>query len=236
MAANKNKGKVLSKYESGDKYGFLTLTGKGYLKPTKTGSLRYVECICVCGKIWFSLLTKIKKGGTKSCGCKKGEFLALAKTTHGMSSNKKPHPLYRAWHQIQDRCSKPNKTEYINYGFRGIGVCEEWVNSFDLFYKWSIENGWKKGLTLDRINNDGNYEPSNCRWVTHKVQNRNKRTNVLITAFGKIKCMVEWAEDKICQVSYSGLRTRIFKWGWEPEKAISTPKMNSGGGRKKQAA
>lgn len=236
MAANKNKGQVISKYESGDKYGYLTLTGKAYLRPTKTGSLRYVECICICGKIWFTLLPKIKNGGTKSCGCKRGEILALANTTHGMASNSKPHPIYRAWHQIQDRCFKPNEPEYINYGFRGISVCPEWVSSFDSFYKWSINNGWEKRLTLDRINNNGNYEPSNCRWTTHKVQNRNKRNNVIITAFGEAKCMVEWSEDTRCKVSYPGLRSRILKWKWEAETAISTPKTNAGGGRKKVAA
>lgn len=223
-------------YQSGDKYSYLTLTGKSYMKPVKAGSIRYVECICICGKIWFTLLQKLKSGGCKSCGCRKMEFIIAGNTTHGMASNSKPHSLYRAWNQIQDRCFKPNKPEYINYGLRGITVCQEWVNSFEVFFKWAMENGWEKGLTLDRINNDGDYEPSNCRWATHKVQNRNKRSNILITAFGETKCMVEWSEDSRCKVSYAGLRQRIKILKWESETAIITQKMNSGGGRKNVAA
>ena len=182
------------------------------------------------------MFTKVKNGGTKSCGCKRGELAAKRHTTHGMASNSNPHPLYRAWHQIQERCAGNTEDNKINYTNRGIDVCNEWKNSFDIFYKWAIENGWEKGLTLDRKDNDGNYNPLNCRWVTHKVQNRNKRTNILITAFGETKCMVEWSEDSRCKVSYAGLRTRIVKFNWNPETAITTQKMNSGGGRKNVVA
>jgi len=223
-------------YQSGDKYGYLTLTGKSYMKPVKAGSIRYVECICICGKIWFTLLQKLKSGGCKSCGCRKMEFIIAGNTTHGMASNSKPHTLYRTWNQIKDRCFKPNIKAYVNYGGRGITVCPEWISSFDLFYKWCIDNGWQKGLTLDRINNNGNYEPNNCRWVDYKVQSRNKRTNINLTAFGETKCLTDWSLDNRCVVGYSTLQSRIVKWGWDTEKALTFPKLNAGGGRKKVAA
>lgn len=155
---------IASHYKSGDRYGFLTLIGKCY----RRGTLRYVECICDCGKIWFTLLTKIKKGGTKSCGCQRVNFIIKGNTTHGLASNGTKHPIYRAWHQIQERCRGNTEDNLKSYKKRGIVVCEEWVSSFDLFYKWAIDNGWQKGLTLERVKNNEGYSPLNCIWATHK--------------------------------------------------------------------
>lgn len=94
---------------------------------------------------------------------------------------KKNTRLYRIWLQMKNRCFNIRTNRYKDYGGRGITVCDEWKNDFTKFYDWSILNGYQENLTIDRIDNDGNYEPSNCRWVTVKIQNRNSRSNHLIT-------------------------------------------------------
>ncbi len=157
-------------------------------------------------------------------------------TIHGMTYGGKPHPIYRAWHQMKERCIGSNPEYKKNYTDRGIIVCPYWINNFFAFYKWAIENGWQKGLSLDRKENAKNYSPDNCRWVTSKVQNRNKRSNHIINAFNESKTAIEWSEDSRCKVTYEALIVRINKWKWEVERAIITPKMNSGNTTKRKAA
>lgn len=212
-------------YYSGDKYNYLTLTGKSYCKPYPTCSIRYVECICVCGKIFFTLFYKVKSGGTKSCGCKRMEFIVAGNTKHGMTLNGKINPVYRTWLAIRQRCYNPKTPRYKSYGGRGISVCSEWLESFDSFYVWAMAAGWQTGLSIDRFpDNDGNYEPSNCRWATGNQQNRNKSNNINITAFGKTMCITDWSKDEICAgISLNALKCRIEKLGWSPEEAIITP-------------
>ena len=95
---------------------------------------------------------------------------------------------------MKERCNNKNNKSYKNYGGRGIKVCKEWSENFMSFYNWSINNGYKEGLTIDRINNDGNYEPSNCRWITRKEQNRNYRKNHLLTYKGETLCLADIAD------------------------------------------
>lgn len=109
---------------------------------------------------------------------------------HGQKGTK----LYKVWEAMKRRCLNPNDKAYIHYGARGIKVCDEWLN-FIPFFKWAKSNGYKEGLTIDRINTNGNYEPANCRWVTHYVQNRNYSKNHLITYNGKTKCLSDWADE-----------------------------------------
>ena len=118
---------------------------------------------------------------------KKGRFIA----THG----KKDTKLYKVWCGMKERCCNPKNKRYSNYGKRVITVCEEWKCDFSAFYNWALSNGYQEGLTIDRINNNGNYEPNNCRWVTRKEQNRNYSRNHNITYKGKTKCVTEWAEE-----------------------------------------
>jgi hypothetical protein len=95
-----------------------------------------------------------------------------------MKSKRKPRErLYNIWLHVKDRCLNPNCDSYHNYGGRGITVCEEWRNSYQTFREWALQNGYSDELTIDRLNVNGNYEPSNCRWLTRKEQNTNKRTN-----------------------------------------------------------
>ena len=124
---------------------------------------------CHCGNRWITTMTHVRTNGSKSCGCiKKPPPINM---THGLSK----HPLYLILNSIIQRCYNKNDKSFKIYGGRGITVCEEWKNDFKAFYDWAMGNGYKKGLSIDRIDNDGNYEPSNCRWTTNIIQSRNQR-------------------------------------------------------------
>lgn len=145
------------------------------------------KCKCDCGNITYVRKGNLREGGTQSCGCTKGVK---------RRGNKYNHPrLYSTWCQMKQRCYNKNRPQYKDWGGRGIQVCDEWLNDFMSFYNWAIENGYKEGLTIDRIDVDGNYEPSNCRWITLKEQANNKRTNVYLTFNGKTQTMTQWADE-----------------------------------------
>lgn len=129
-------------------------------------------CLCDCGKETIVRSSRLRKGLTQSCGC----GVLEANIKHGKSSNKNPVRLYRIWKNMKRRCNNPNRSNYNRYGGRGIKVCQEWQEDFQAFYDWAMANGYQEDLEIDRIDNDGNYEPSNCRWVTHKENCNNRRT------------------------------------------------------------
>ncbi len=134
---------------------------------------------------------------------------------HGMYGTR----IYRIWAAMKRRCLNPNYHEYHLYGGRGIKVCNEWLG-FVEFYKWAMNNGYKDDLSIDRINQDGNYEPNNCRWETCKRQANNRRSNLTIEYQGQTKPLKQWAED--LGLNYKMLYKR-FKLGWEPEDAFNIP-------------
>lgn len=107
------------------------------------------------------------------------------------------------------RCYNQNNPRYKNYGARGIKVCNEWKNDKNTFIEWSLNNGWERGLTIDRIDNNSDYCPENCRWITNDEQQNNKSNNVLLTAFGETKSLMKWKNDYRCNVSYHTLRKRV---------------------------
>lgn len=187
----------------GEVYFSFTLTGGSKIEK----GIRKAETKCICGRIKYVDLCDLKKGEIKSCGCKKIEYLKEASKTHGFSD----HPIYHSYCRMISRCFEVKDERFKDYGFRGIKVCDEWKNDFLSFYNWAINAGWGKGLEIDRINNDGNYEPLNCRWATSAVQNRNKRNNRNISAFGETKCITDWAKDDRCRVSKKTLLKRIRK-------------------------
>ena len=129
------------------------------------------------------------------------------------------------WLCILRRCTKPKDIGYYRYGGRGIRVCEEWASSKESFYRWALSAGYRIGLAIDRIDNNGHYSPDNCRWVTSKQNARNRRDNVMVTAFGETKCIEDWGTDPRCAVSTIRLWYRIRRSGWDHERAITTPPL-----------
>ncbi|NSW82555.1 MAG: hypothetical protein HPY90_04640 [Syntrophothermus sp.] len=173
----------------GKKFGRLTVIGQADVKRRNL----HWECQCECGNIVVVAGVNLKNGHTRSCGCWKNELMETfgrRTTTHGL----KRHRLYRIWSKMKERCNNPRSKFYELYGGRGIKVCEEWANDFQAFYDWAMANGYREGLTIDRKNNDGDYEPENCRWVTRKIQNNNVRRNVLYTVNGETHTQREWEE------------------------------------------
>lgn len=139
-----------------------------------------------------------------------------------------------AFFSMHQRCYDSNWIQYSNYGERGIIVCEEWKNNFSAFYKWAIESGFEERLQLDRIDNNGNYEPKNCRWVTRRQNCRNKTTNIPITYNGETKILIEWAEyfgikyQTVYQrVRYSNPNNLDFELIFKKSKLITGPKPKS---------
>lgn len=196
---------------TGNRYGKLVVIKRVDSKPNTT----YWLCKCDCGKEKIILGNSLKSGATVSCGCYQKSFIGNLRKTHGDTGTK----LYTAWNNMKARCYRKITREYDNYGGRGIAVCDEWIHSYETFKEWALNNGYSDGLTLDRINVDGNYCPENCRWITNKEQQNNKRNNVLYTYNGETKTLAEWAES--LGICYKTLQKRIIKLG--VDKAFSTP-------------
>lgn len=177
---------------------------------------RYV-CQCECGNIISVHYTNLSNGRQKSCGCLRLKKTIQRNTTH----NQRYTRLYAIWKAMKQRCLNPNSKSYSNYGKRGIKICEEWLNNYQSFYTWSINNGYKEDLTIDRINNDGNYEPSNCRWVDRLTQCNNTRQNKLYEINGVNKTIHQWALEY--NVPVQRVRQRVYVHKWDILKALTTP-------------
>ena len=156
----------------------------------------------------------------KSCGCVYSKLISDTLTKHGSCKNGKIDRIYEIWNGMNRRCCDEKDSNYKWYGVKGIIVCDEWKNDYVKFRNWALENGYKDNLTIDRINNNGDYCPENCRWATQKVQQRNRGNNHLITYKGKTHCIAEWAE--ILGMKYQTLLRRINYSKWPIEKAFTT--------------
>lgn len=203
-------------------YNSLTLTGEFYIHQFKSAKAKFVECICICGSKKYFRYAYIRSGHTKSCGCTKGEIISRSRTVHGFARRSGKHPLYLVLRGMKARCYNKKEKAYKDYGGRGIQICDEWRHDFVSFYNWAIKNGYNEGLEIERIDNDKNYEPNNCIWATALIQNRNKRDNLYLEAFGERKCLSAWSEDKRCIVKRGTLHTRVTRQKWDPERAITT--------------
>jgi len=172
---------------------------------------KIVKVKCSCGKIKDVYLSTIKSGASKSCGCK-----IKRKIKHGLSKSK----LYGVWNGMKHRCYNTNFRQYKDYGGRGIQIDPIWRKDFNSFKYWAIRNGYKNGLELDRINNNKDYCSTNCRWVTHTENNRNKRDNRWVEFNSEKRLLIELCE--IYSMNYKTVENRI-KRGWTVEDSLSTP-------------
>ena len=183
-------------------------------------------CVCDCGNMVEQRGGSLTSGHAKSCGCWHRERSSVFAKKHLRTHGLRKHRLYTIWEHMKQRCYNVNNKSYKDYGARGITVCNEWRCDFLSFFNWAIDNGYRENLTIDRINNNGNYEPSNCRWATNIVQNRNKRHLHMITYNHKTQTLVEWSE--VVGIKYNTLERRINKYGWSIERALTTPTRKRG--------
>lgn len=193
---------------TGQTFGRLTV-----IAPHSCGErqMKYI-CQCECGNVKIIRSDSLLSGNTKSCGCLKEEQNKInltANHSHKQSGTR----LYGIWQGIKERCYNKHDARYHRYGGRGITVCDEWKNDFKAFYDWAVNNGYDEKLTINRIDNDGNYQPNNCRWSTVKEQCNNRETNIKITIGNSTRSLQEWCD--IFEVDYKKINARYHRNGFE---------------------
>lgn len=206
---------------TGQKFGRLLVLEKD--ERIKYGNYYKItwKCICDCGKECTAVGDSIKRGLTQSCGCFAHEQKNKQKyhLIHGDTGTR----IFRIWCGIRDRCKNTNNPRARDYVGRGITVCEEW-SDYLIFKHWAMLHGYREDLTIDRIDNLGNYCPENCRWVTTKTQNCNTRRTKNVTFNGKTQPIKYWAIE--FGISYSTLIRNVNRYGFEKAIEICTAKRN----------
>lgn len=199
---------------------FIDITGKKFgrlvvLKraPNSRTKMTRWECLCDCGNKTIVHGAHLKRGAIKSCGCYTRELSRAMFTTHGETNTR----LHRIWKTMRERCRYKGHIHYHTYGGRGIKVCKEWDASFVAFRDWALQNGYADNLSIDRIDNNGNYTPENCRWATPKQQARNTTRTRRYNG----RTLSEWSE--IVGISRDVLKRRICDLHWTVERALSEP-------------
>ena len=183
------------------------------LPDKRWGRIHWV-CFCDCGNIKAVSSKHLLSGATKSCGCYRNEVTASRTSTHNKSNTK----YYRVWYGLLSRCLITTNPAYPNYGGRGITVCDRWLD-FENFYA-DMGHAPDDAYELDRINNEGPYSPENCRWVTRKLQSRNRRSNRFITLGGRTLCVSDW--EYLLGFKKGVIFSRLSR-GWPIQKALTTP-------------
>lgn len=197
----------------GQRYGRLLVTERASNKSETDTNARW-KCLCDCGRETVQYGQDLKKGKVISCGCWNEE----KRFKHGLANT----PVHRVWIGMRSRCNNPQSREYVNYGGRGIKVCERW----DSFENFVADMGVRpEGYSIDRINNDGNYEPSNCRWATTTQQLNNRRVNRVLELNGERRTIGEWSAK--LGIGWHTIRSRVDRYGWTIEKALTTPVKSS---------
>ena len=194
---------------TGKKYNLLTVEGLDCVKD----GVSYWKCRCDCGNVVNVRGNNLKSGAVKSCGCLRkipSNFM------HGESKTK----LYRHWISMIYRCTNPKKDSYKWYGARGISVCEEW-KTFEGFKAWAMKTRPDESFTVERIDVNGDYCPENCKWIPAGDQADNRRTNIVIEHNGQKKNLAQWCDA--LGLDYKRIHNRMFRLGWDFEKAISCP-------------
>lgn len=191
---------------TGQKFGRLTALYRLHNISSKTRWL----CICDCGNLKEARQDQLYNGRTKSCNC----LYKDSNATHGKSNTR----LYNIWQNMKARCYQKTTRNYNDWGGRGIKVCDEWKHNFENFYNWAMKNGYQENLTIERIDVDGNYEPSNCCWLTIQEQQQNKRNNRVYNINGETHCLKEWCD--ILNLNYKTVLCRVNRLDWPIKKAL----------------
>ncbi len=196
------------------------LTGQKFNRLTAIKYLggRKWRCKCDCGRIIDVFTNNLTRGNTKSCGCLNSEVASGRLLKHGKTNTR----LFHIFATMKQRCYNNNNTDYKNYGGRGIKICDDWLDNFASFYNWSMSNGYKENLTIDRIDNNKGYSPDNCRWVGVETQARNKRNNIQITYLGKTQPLKIWCQE--LNLPYRTIFNRYKYLHWQdPVTLFETP-------------
>lgn len=196
--------------EPGKKYNHLTAL---YYNGVSDKGFQTWVCECDCADKTRVVVKAADLSGNhrKSCGCMKGKGY---NTRHNMSKTR----IYNIYHKMISRCHNPNEKEYKNYGARGITVCEQWRNDFNSFVEWSMDNGYKSDLSIDRVDNEKGYSPDNCRWATFKQQENNRRNNHFLTFRNERHTLSEWGD--ITGIGQDNIYARL-KLGWSVERTLT---------------
>lgn len=198
---------------TGQKFGRLTAIG-GYDRST---GVTYWDFQCECGIVKSIPVRSVKNGAISSCGCLKSDVMRVRKTSHGYNGRGNRSLVYSSWGGMVARCTNSNIPQWNDYGGRGIKVCDRWLK----FENFLADMGeCPNGMSIDRIDVNGNYEPGNCRWATPKEQSRNRRNTVFLTVNGRTQPLAEWADEIGC--GYDRLLRRKMD-GWSDEDCIFVP-------------
>ena len=218
-----NKGRIHScgRCSRNKPSNFKDITGMTFNRLTVLHLQPYVKygrsvwrCICSCGNEVDVTGKDLRTGAVKSCGCLRID--KPNRRTHGMANT----PIYRKWSLMKTRCNNPNRDHYKWYGDKGIEVCAEWQN-FENFYSWAMQNGYSDDLTIERIDINKGYNPSNCKWIPLKQQAFNKSNTRRLTFNGRTQSLTEWSIELGWKPWV--LSTRLNKYHWSVEKALTTP-------------
>ena len=193
----------------GQRFGRLVVIERDKERNTRK---TYYYCRCDCGTVKSIRADSLKCGAIRSCGCLKLEQDRInleANHSHKQSGTR----LYEIWQGIKKRCYNPHEPRYARYGGRGVAVCDEWKNDFSAFYEWAVGSGYNDTLTIDRIDNDGDYCPNNCRWASQETQARNRSNNIKIMIGNSTRTLTEWCEifDLNFEMIYARYKRNGFK-------------------------
>lgn len=193
----------------GQRFGRLLVLESVRIRPRKI----HWRCACDCGNTSTVWTAKLRNGNTQSCGCMRDEMASERKRTHAMSKS----PEYRIWQSMKDRCGNPTSGGYRRYGGRGIKVCERWLESFENFFSDMGKRPTRKH-SINRINNDGNYDPDNCEWATGREQSRNTSRNRFLEMDGTRLTVADWSLKTGIRSGTIGAR---LKYGWSVTRALT---------------
>jgi hypothetical protein len=201
--------------KEGDRYHQLTVCSEIEGMSVSNRTVRMVLCKCDCGKIVRVRLDYLRSGHTKSCNCRRKTSASKTHKKHGEYNTS----LYSVWRSMLNRCFNKNVKSFVDYGNRGITVCREWLE-YEPFSQWAKRNGYKKTLTIERIDNNGDYEPANCKFISKAAQANNKRNNRFLLFKGKSLTVAQWGRKT--GIHPGTIESRL-KAGWETKKALTHP-------------